>query len=249
MMGTVLGLPAATFLGEWLNWRASFLAVAVIALFVGFLILKLMPTMPETTNAHSLRSELAHFRNRHLWYIYATSLLLIGSTFAACTYFAPILITISGFTPSSIPLLLIVYGLSTLVGNNLVGRLADRHTIAVIVVGLLILVFAMVIFAIFGQSRFIATISLIAIGLTGVSMNPALVTREARAGKNSMLVNSVHTACIMLGVMIGSWIGGVSVEAGLGLHGPLWIGAGLAVLALLTLLPELHIRNYRSIQR
>ncbi|WP_043181040.1 MFS transporter, partial [Pseudomonas aeruginosa] len=31
MVGTVLGLPVATWLGEWYGWRASFFAVALVA--------------------------------------------------------------------------------------------------------------------------------------------------------------------------------------------------------------------------
>lgn len=238
MVGTVFGLPGATLLGEWFGWRVSFMAVAVIALLVGLLVMKVMPAMPAPSGGSSLRSELAAFRSGKLWGIYATSLLLIGATFAGFTYFVPILTDISGFSPSTVPLLLVVYGLATLVGNNIVGRLADAHTITVIVVGLLATIAAMVIFAMFGQIKAVAVTALIVIGLTGVSMNPALVTRGARVSQHNMLVNSVHTACIMLGVMVGSWIGGVGISAGMGLPGALWVGAGLAILALATLVPE-----------
>lgn len=238
MVGTVFGLPGATLLGEWFGWRVSFMAVAVIALLVGLLVIKVMPAMPAPSGTSSLRSELAAFKSGKLWGIYATSLLLIGATFAGFTYFVPILTDISGFSPATVPLLLVIYGLATLVGNTIVGRLADAHTIAVIVVGLVATIAAMVIFAMFGQIKAVAVAALVVIGLTGVSMNPALVTRGARVGRNNMLVNSVHTACIMLGVMVGSWIGGVGISAGLGLPGALWIGAGLAILALATLAPE-----------
>jgi len=238
MVGTVLGLPAATLLGERFGWRVSFIAVAAIALLVGLLVMKVMPTIPVSPDAPSLRSELVAFRNGKLWGIYATSMLLIGATFAGFTYFVPILTDVSGFSPTMVPLLLVVYGLATLVGNNIVGRLADRYTITVIVVGLVAAIAAMVVFAMFGQIQVIAVTALVIIGLTGVSMNPALVTRGARAGKNNMLVNSVHTAFIMLGVMAGSWIGGVGIDTGVGLQGALWVGAGLGMLALSTLVSE-----------
>jgi predicted MFS family arabinose efflux permease len=238
MVGTVLGLPGATLLGELFGWRVSFLAVAAVALLVGLLVLTLMPPMPAPPGASSLRSQLAAFKSAKLWGIYATSLLLIGATFAGFTYFVPILTEISGFSSGVVPMLLVVYGLATLVGNIVVGRLADRYTITVLVVGLLAAIAGMVVFALFGQDQVVAVLALLVIGLTGVSMNPALVTRGARAGNNNMLVNSVHTACIMLGVMAGSWIGGLGIEAGLGLPGALWVGAALAVLALLTLIPE-----------
>ncbi|HIE5033632.1 TPA: MFS transporter [Pseudomonas aeruginosa] len=240
MVGTVLGLPVATWLGEWYGWRASFFAVALVAVLVGLLVLQLMPAIPGSAGSGSLREELKVFRNAHLWWVYATSLLLIGATFAGFTYFVPILTEVSGFSASTVPLLLVVYGLATLVGNNIVGRLADRHTIAVLAFGLLAAIAAMVAFALFGQVPAVAVAALVVIGLTGVSMNPALVTRGARVGHNNMLVNSVHTACIMLGVMAGSWIGGLGIAGGFGLQGALWVGAALGVLALLTLLPELR---------
>ncbi|GAB7406507.1 hypothetical protein OUHCRE3_50740 [Enterobacter hormaechei] len=173
--------------------------------------MQLMPAIPGSAGSGSLREELKVFRNAHLWWVYATSLLLIGATFAGFTYFVPILTEVSGFSASTVPLLLVVYGLATLVGNNIVGRLADRHTIAVLAFGLLAAIAAMVAFALFGQVPAVAVAALVVIGLTGVSMNPALVTRGARVGHNNMLVNSVHTACIMLGVMAGSWIGGLGI--------------------------------------
>ncbi|MBJ2287692.1 MFS transporter [Pseudomonas sp. MF6755] len=246
MVGTVLGLPAATLVGDWFGWRISFLAVAVVAMLVGLLVIKLMPPLPAPPRVSSLRSELAVFRNGKLWEVYATSLLLIGATFAGFTYFVPILTEVSGFSAAIVPALLVVYGLATLVGNNIVGRLADRHTISVIAYGLVAAIAAMVIFALFGQIKAVAIVALVVIGLTGVSMNPALITRGARVGHNNMLVNSVHTACIMLGVMAGSWIGGWGIAAGLGLQGALWVGAGLGVLALISLLPELRTRASQS---
>lgn len=109
MVGTVLGLPVATWLGEWYGWRASFFAVALVAVLVGLLVLQLMPAIPGSAGSGSLREELKVFRNAHLWWVYATSLLLIGATFAGFTYFVPILTEVSGFSASTVPLLLVVW--------------------------------------------------------------------------------------------------------------------------------------------
>ncbi len=241
MVGTVFGLSGATLLGEWFSWRVSFLTVAIIAFFVGLLVMKIMPPLPALASQTSLRAELAAFKNGKLWGIYATRRFLIGATFAGFTYFVPLLINISGFTPATVPLILVIYGIARLAGNNIIGRLADAHTILVIVVGLVFMISAMVTFAIWGDSKPVAVTALIVIGLTGVSMNPALITRGARVGKNNMLVNSVHTASIMLGMIVGSWIGGIGINAGLGLPGALWIAAALAVITLVTLVPEWRI--------
>jgi predicted MFS family arabinose efflux permease len=54
------------------------------------------------------------------------------------------------------------------------------------------------------------------------------------------LVNTVHTAVITAGVLVGSAAGAAAIDAGWGLTAPLWVGAGLAVIGLLSLLPELR---------
>lgn len=239
MVGTVFGLPAATLVGEYFGWRVSFWAVAAVALVAGLAVLKVIPATARPESV-SIRTELTAFRQGKLWAVFTTSLLLIGATFAAFTYFVPILTGVSGFAVAMVPLLLVVYGLATIVGNYVVGRLADRFTIPVLAVGFVALIVGLVVFALSAHNPVISVLIVIVIGLTGVSMNPALVTRGMLASNGSPLVNTVHTAFIMLGVVVGSWIGGLGISAGFGLVAPLWLGAGLAMLGLLSIVPELY---------
>jgi MFS family permease len=76
------------------------------------------------------------------------------------------------------------------------------------------------------------------IGLVGVTMNPAMVTRVQRTGNARPLVNTVHSSFITLGIILGSSIGAVVIE-GWGLRAPLWLGATMALIGLATLLPDL----------
>ena len=238
MVGTVIGLPAATLISQSSGWRISFWAVAVLALVVGLITLWAVPASPKPA-AVSLRAELTAFRNGRLWAAFATSMLIIGATFAAFTYFTPILIQLSGFSLATLPWLLVVYGIATVIGNNVVGRLADRYTIPVLAVGLLSLILVLTAFALFAEYRVPTVAALVALGLVGVTMNPAMATRVMRTSNDRPLVNTVHTAVITLGIVIGSWAGGVVIDAGYGLTSPLWVGAVLAVLGFLTLLPDL----------
>jgi len=47
----------------------------------------------------------------------------------------------------------------------------------------------------------------------------------------------MHTSMITAGLAFGSWAGGWAVDAGHGLRAPLWAGAALALLGLLSLVP------------
>ncbi|WP_409374597.1 MFS transporter, partial [Verminephrobacter aporrectodeae] len=86
-----------------------------------------------------MKGELAALKNPKLWAVFSTSLLIIGATFAAFSYFTPILRNVTGYGDGSVALLLFIYGLATVIGNTVVGKLADRHTIPTLSIGLVLL--------------------------------------------------------------------------------------------------------------
>ncbi|KUF14620.1 MFS transporter [Streptomyces silvensis] len=237
MLGTLLGLPLATVVGEHLGWRAAFWAITVltalaaVATFVG------VPRIERADDAGSVREELGAFRSPRLWLTLTTSTFVIGATFSAFSYLNPILTEITGFATGTVPLLLVAYGAATLIGNTVVGRLADRHALPVLVTGLLLNLGFLVGFALLADLPVGAVAMMLGIGLVGVTMNPAMVTRVQRVGNTRPLVNSVHSSFITGGIIIATSVGGPAIDA-YGLRAPLWIGAGLAVLGLVTLVPE-----------
>ncbi|MBD0423722.1 MFS transporter [Streptomyces sp. TRM S81-3] len=243
MLGTLLGLPMATFIGGNLGWRAAFWAISALTVVAAVATLLGVPRLDRPGgSAGTLREEVRVFRKPRLWPALCTSTLIIGATFSAFSYFNPILTEVSGFGESTVPVLLIAYGAATVAGNTVVARLADRRTIGVQVAGLALNALFLTGFALFAHVSAAAAVLMMGIGLVGVTMNPAMVTRVQRAGNHGPLVNTVHSSFITLGVVIGSSAGGVFVDA-FGLRSPLWLGAALALLGLLSLLPELGGRG------
>ncbi|MGW2225207.1 MFS transporter [Streptomyces formicae] len=244
MLGTLLGLPFATVVGEHLGWRAAFWAITALTVLAALATLTFVPhTEGETEEAGGgLRQELVAFRRPRLWLVMITSTFTIGATFSAFSYLNPILTKVTGFSTGTVPLLLIAYGAATVIGNTVVGRLADRRALPVLVVGLALNLTFLVGFALFAQLSVPAVLFMLGIGLVGVTMNPALITRVQRAGNARPLVNTVHSSFITLGIIIATSIGGPAIDAQ-GLRAPLWIGAALAVLGLGTLLPDLLRRR------
>ncbi|QYR19247.1 MFS transporter [Paenibacillus sp. sptzw28] len=239
MVATALGLPAAMMFDQYFGWRASFWAVVFLVIFSGVLGQLVIPASPKPKSIR-IRSELEAFRNRHLWFAYATSMLIIGATFAAFSYFAPILTGLVGFSSKTIPFLLAIYGAATVIGNIVTGRLSDRYTMSVLTIGLITLTIALVLFGLFSDIAVIAMMAVILIGLVGVPMNPAMSTRITRVAGTGTLVTTVHGSVISLGVVVGSVIGGLTIDAGYGLISPLWVGSIMAVIGLFSLLPFLR---------
>ncbi|MFG1707633.1 MFS transporter [Nonomuraea sp. M3C6] len=239
MVGTLLGLPLSTLIGEHLGWRAAFWAISGLTVLTALATLIGIPRLERTGgDGANFRDELQVFKNAKLWVVLSTSTLIIGATFSAFSYLNPILTQVTGISEGTVPLLLIAYGAATVVGNTVVGRLADRHTVSVQVWGLAMNLIFLTGFALLAHLSVPAVAFMLGVGLVGVTMNPAMVTRVQRTANARPLVNTVHSSFITLGVIIGSSAGGLAIDA-YGLRAPLWLGAALAALGLFALLPEL----------
>ena len=235
MLSPVAGVPATAWVEHHYGWRASAWLVVALASLCTALVATRLPRA-EAGDEPSLGSQWSSLKNRSLWGAYITSGLIIGATFAAFSYCTPILIEEVGVAPAQVAPLLALYGVANVLGNMVVGRIADRYTYAALGWGLALLVLALGGFALAGQVFWLNLACFLTVGLTGVALNPAMVARVMKAAEPGALVNTLHTSVITAGLALGSWAGGAVIDAGLGLRAPLWLGAGMALLGLLSLL-------------
>ncbi|MFB8767834.1 MFS transporter [Nocardiopsis alba] len=249
MLGTLLGLPFATFIGGRLGWQSAFWTISLLTVVAAILTLAFVKTpAPDGTAARptdSVAEELAVLRRPRFLLAIVSSTLIIGATFSVFSFFTPILTRVTGFSEGTVPLLLLAYGAATLIGNTVVGRLADRHTISTLVIGTGLNVLFLTGFALFTDLPPLALAFMLGIGLVGVTMNPAMAVRVQRAGSTTPLVNTVHSSFITLGVIVGSAFGSALIPH-YGLRAPIVLGIGLALLAVLAILPALadpYLRN------
>ncbi|MFJ3721865.1 MFS transporter [Streptomyces sp. NPDC090045] len=244
MLGTLLGLPVSTFVGGQFGWRAAFWAISGLTVLAALATIVGVPSVTgaEGEGGPSVKDEMRAFKNPRLWLVFSTSTLIIGATFSAFSYFTPILTELTGFSEGSVPWLLVAYGAATVVGNTIVGRFADEHTIVTQLVGLGLNMVFLAGFAVFAEVTAPALIFMMGIGLVGVTMNPCMITRVQRTANARPLVNTVHSSFITLGIVIGSWLGGAGINA-YGLRAPLVLGVIMAFLGLFTLLPDLRTKK------
>ena len=237
MLAPVVGVPITALIEQYVGWRASFWAVAMLALACTAIV---AARVPATESQHPVRlaPEVRALLNGSLWAAYATSGLIIGATFTAFTYFSPIFTQITGFSVSAIPWLLAIYGCANVIGNLVVGRYADRYTLPILALGLGVLGTALATFAMGAQHAVVGVCAFLAIGLSGVSLNPAMVARVMRAASPGPLVNTMHASIITAGIALGTWAGGMTIDAGYGLRSPLWVGTLFAAIGLLSLAPS-----------
>jgi predicted MFS family arabinose efflux permease len=244
MFSPVLGVPATALIEQHFGWRASFWAIAILSMLCTAVVAAFVPASEKRADV-SLATEFKSILNARLWAAYVTSGLIIGATFTAFTYFSPIFTQVTGFSAAAIPWMLALYGVANIVGNMIVGRLADRYTMAVLAGGLALLCTSLTIFALFAENTIASIVAFLGVGLTGVALNPAMAARVIRAASPGPLVNTMHTSIITVGLALGTWAGGAGIDAGYGLRSPLWVGAALALAGLLSLAPFLLRRSSR----
>lgn len=122
-LAMVIGVPLGSLIGNALGWRLPFFAVAVLAALAWLATARWVPALP-TQAAGPARMQLAALASPPILAMMAITVLGFGASFPAFTFIAPILTGITGFSTHTASLLLVVFGVATLVGNLAGGRWA-----------------------------------------------------------------------------------------------------------------------------
>ena len=246
----VTGVPLGTFIGQSFGWQSTFLAVSLLGVVAVIGSALLVPGNIAGGKPSPLLTQLAVLRKPRLLLVYAMTTLGYGGTFIAFTYLAPILQEVSGFSASSVSLVMLVYGVSVAAGNIWGGRLADRKgpiRALQIVFALLALVLLALTFT--APNKLLVLATVLAWGAVAFGNVPGLqvyvVRRAERDAPDAVDVASgLNIAAFNVGIALGAWGGGLIV-ARLGLMATPWIGAlvVLGALALTTLAGWLDRRD------
>jgi DHA1 family inner membrane transport protein len=123
-VAVVLGVPAATWLGQQGGWHLPFLVLSGLGVALAAACLYALPPYhPEVTHASTGS---APDRHRYLMVTGATVLVVTGY-FCTYTYITTFLERVSHLVAHSVPSALLVAGLGSIVGVVGAGALFDRH--------------------------------------------------------------------------------------------------------------------------
>ena len=163
----------------------------------------------------------------------AASVLAFGGVVAGFTYIAFTLTEVTGFATTTVPWLLVLFGVGTLVGNFVGGKSADRALNASLIVLLALLTLTVTVFALTAQSKIMTILSLLLMGAIGLAAAPGLQVRIMRFAPDApVMASGANIAAFNIGNALGAWLGGLALDAGFGYVSPLWVGAGLAATGL-----------------
>ena len=234
-VATLLGVPFGAWFGLLLGWRAAFCAVAVIGV-VAFVVLALFVPgdVGRAEAATPLRDELAVLARPQVQLGLAMTVLGFAGLFTVFTYIQPILTGVTGFSAAAVSPILLVFGAGLSIGNIAGGKLADRGLARALIGTLTGLALVLVVLRP-ALSAMAPTVLLV--GLLGVAAFATVAPLQLRvlemagpAGRN--LASSLNIAAFNLGNALGAWVGGVTIDHGLGLAALPLVAAAITVLGL-----------------
>ncbi len=233
-VANVVGVPAATLLGQHVGWRAAFWVVAGIGVVAVALVMFAVPRQDSRAAGGRLRAEFGAFANPQVWLSLAICVFGFAGVFASFTYVTPMMVDLAGFRPTAVVFLLALFGLGMTVGSLIGARLTDRDHGRTLYAGLVALGAVLLVFLVTTHSPVAAAITLFLLGVAGFTAAAPLQVRVMeQAPQAPTLVSAVLQSAFNTANSLGAYLGGVVIAAGFGYASPDWVGAGLAAIGLM----------------
>jgi DHA1 family inner membrane transport protein len=231
-LANVLGVPLGTFIGQTLGWRATFWTVTAAGVLAAVALVALLPSS-EDSGALNLRAELGVLAKSQVWLALAMTILGFGGVFVVFTYIAPILEEASGFAPTSVTLLLVLFGIGLVIGNSAGGKLADRRGVRGLLAVFAALILVMAVFTRTMHAPVPAAVTLFIWGIAAFATVPGLqmyVMHHAHSAPN--LASTLNIGAFNIGNALGAWLGGLALSHGVKLDGLPWLAAMMTLAAI-----------------
>ncbi|MFF0390775.1 Cmx/CmrA family chloramphenicol efflux MFS transporter [Kitasatospora sp. NPDC004615] len=225
-VATVVGVPAGALLGQLLGWRASFWAVAVLCGPAAVGVLRGVPGGGGSGRS-ALRAELAELARPRLLRVLLLGALVNAGTFAAFTFLAPVVTGPAGFGRHWVPVVLVLFGLGTVLGVTVAGRLADRHPLRLLAVAGPLLPLGWAALAAFPIALpvLVPVLGTLSFAVGGTLITCALATATGAP----TMAGAYATAALNLGATAGPLLAAATLPTP---TGPLYTAAALTAVAL-----------------
>ncbi|MER6098901.1 MFS transporter [Streptomyces sp. NPDC001728] len=211
-LGSVLGVPLGTLIGDIAGWRTAFLVMGGFTLAVLTLLLLVVPPLPsaQTTRLDVLGGTLRSVNTR---FALMVTFLVVLAHFGTYTYVTPFLEQVTHASPALVTVFLLVYGAAGIAGNFLGGSTAGRCPRATFAAAAAFIAGATLLLPVLGRSDAGAVALLIVWGVAYGAVPVCSQTLFAKASPDSPEASSVlFTASFQATISIGALVGGAVLD-------------------------------------
>jgi DHA1 family inner membrane transport protein len=235
-VANVVGVPAATYMGQHLGWRSAFWVAASLAVLTAVLVTAFVPACPGNADATG-RRELRLFAEPQAWLTLLAGAIGFGGMFALYSYIAKVVTEVGGLADGAVPVFLLAFGLGMVAGTYVAGALADWSVFRSLLGSSLAMALLLLAYAALAPAGWWA---LIPAFLVAVASSVLVVNLQLRlmsvAGEAQTLGAAMNHSSLNIGNALGAWLGGLVIAAGWGYRAPALVGVVLALAGLAVLL-------------
>jgi DHA1 family inner membrane transport protein len=235
-VANVVGVPAATWLGQAVGWRAAFWVAAGLAVLTAALVTVFLPACPGDSEATG-RRELRLFAEPQAWLTLLAGAIGFGGMFALYSYIAEVVTKVGGLPDRAVPVFRLAFGLGVVAGTWVAGALADWSVFRSLLGSSLAMALLLLLYAVLAPAGWWA---LVPAFLVAVASSVLVVNLQLRlmsvAGDAQTLGAAMNHSSLNVGNALGAWLGGLVIAAGWGYRAPALVGVVLALAGLAVLL-------------
>ncbi|KRA65984.1 MFS transporter [Caulobacter sp. Root655] len=227
-VATIVGVPTANAVGQWIGWRWGFVIVAVLAALTAMAVFLFAPRDAAHPDASPLR-ELGALGRGRVWLTLGIGAIGFGGMFCVYTYLASTMAEVTHASPAALPLVLAVFGVGMTVGTLVCAWAADRAQMPAIGAVLLWSAASLALYPMAVHSLWTLVPVVFLIGCGG-GLGAVLQTRLMDvAGDAQTLAAALNHSAFNFANALGPWLGGLAIAAGYGWTSTGYVGAALAL--------------------
>lgn len=239
-LAMAIGVPLSTYLASIVPWRATLISIAVFGMLGSTGLILGMHDPLRKANETGIDSTFSRFQpllnTKFLTGALVTVFAYAGS-FAAYTYIAPMLLTVTKIDEATVGIFILMYGAFAALGNIIGGRITDKLGInqacTVVIVGILGVAIGIRIFI---ESAIPMGVLVALLGFFSYAAVPALQARllgiaESEAPHAHGIAAGLNIAGFNFGIALGSMAGNITIPQ-LGMANVATAGALLASIGL-----------------
>ncbi len=246
-VANLIGIPIGAYICNHLSWRYIFYITGAWGTINLLALLKWMPSIPPVPN-NGFRSQFSFLKNKEPWYILLATGLGNCGIFCYYCYVSPLMTGMSGFQLTDMTAIMVLSGVSMVIGNIIGGKLSDKIGSATVVASAYTLAAIALIVIFMAPHNPYLSLAMMSIATCCLFMvgapNQLLVLQNSRGGE--MMGAAFIQVAFNLGNALGSYSGGLSIDYNMGVNYASMIGTGYLVIAVLFV--SLLMKKQKAVQ-
>ena len=209
----IAGLPIGRMIGLAMGWRASFISIAIVAIFALILLVIVFPRV-ENPGTFTLRRLPELFRNKALVGIYVVIAIFVTGYYTGYSYIEPFMIQIANLSESMTTVGLTIFGFAGIVGSFVFIKYYDRIRYEFLIGSILGVSVCLMLLNVSAYSAITMMMICMFWGFFATAFNVSFQSEAIRTSPMDAFAisMSMYSGIFNVGIAMGSIIGGITTD-------------------------------------